>query len=440
MTTSSTIQNLDTEAAVLGVLISESDAIKKVVDILKPEHFSTEFNSRLYETIQSLFADDIPIDSINVANRYDERGGNIKGRRGTIAMLVEASYDTTGDIRQYAKSLIDLYKRRQAISIHKKGINDLEDLSKPLEGTLSVATDALFSLAETNGEHKVASIGHEALPEALRRLEAARNGEGAVGLVPYPWHAVTALTPLRRGEVTVICGRPGMAKTSFALNAALHAARKGIPVGIFSLEMNKSSLALRLISMVTTINSRKIEKGETSDAEHQLVLEAVKELAKLPIHIDDHAELDEITFMAKSREAQKKFGLGVIILDYLTLMTRKKGENDVAAVSSCARTVRKTARLLDIPILEICQLSRAPEYRDDKRPILADLRESGGIEQEADIVLGLYRDEYYNREKTQWPGMCEVIALKHRNGGLGTNYLKFNDSTTSFFSLTGARP
>lgn len=439
MTLSPIPQNLDTEAAVLGVLISESDAIKQVADILRSEHFTREFNSKLYESIQSLYKENIPIDNISVANRYDEITGGRVGQRAVIATLMEASYLTAGNVRHYSRHLIDLHKRRQGIVIYRTGIDDLSDLSKPLNTSLSTSTERLFSLAQDPGDETISSLGDKALPEALRRLEAARNGEGGVGLVPYPWRAVTALTPLRPGEVTVVCGRPGMAKTSFALNTALYAARQGIPVGIFSLEMNKSSLALRLISMTTSINSRKIEKGETNDAEHQLVLRAIEELAKLPIHIDDHADLDEIAFMAKSRQAKQKYNLGLIVLDYLTLMTRKKGESDVVAVGSCARTVRKTARLLNIPIIEVCQVSRSCENRENKRPILSDLRESGEIEQEADIVLALYRDEYYNGTRSKEPGMCEVITLKHRNGGLGTNYLRFLDETTSFFSLTGAK-
>lgn len=432
-------QNLDTEAAILGALVSKPEAAKEVVSILKPEHFTRDFNSRLYEAVSSLYKDNIPIDNISVANRYDELGGKLKGQRAVIATLMEASYLTTGNVAYYAQNLVDLYKRRQAINVHKKGIDELHDLSKALNDSLSTSTEQLFSLAQESDGQGVVTLASAALPEALRRLEAARNGEGVIGVVPYPWAAVTALTPLRPGEVTVVCGRPGMAKTSFVLNTALAAARKGIPVGIFSLEMSKSSLAMRLISTSTAIDSRRIEEGKTTDAEHRLVVKAIEELAKLPIHIDDHADLDEMAFMAKSRAAQKKYNLGLIVLDYLTLMTRKQGESDVAAVGSCARTVRKTARLLHIPILEVCQISRNCEFRPDKRPILSDLRESGEIEQEADVVLALYRDEYYNGDKSKYPSLCEVITLKHRNGGIGTNFLRFTSETTTFFSLTGAR-
>ncbi len=575
--TASIPNNLEEEAALLGCLITEANATREVADLLRPEHFYREFNQKIYEAILSLYKDNIAIDNISVANRYDELGGRkFAGQRAILATFMEAGYTTSHDVRQYAQHLIDLYRRREAIYIHQNSLEDLRDLSKPVGPLLSTATEHLFNLGAGEGEGSgVRSLDAKALPDALRRLQAARNGEEGERVVPYPWAAVTALSPLRPGEVSVVCGRPGMAKSSYILNAALHAARQNIPVGIFSLEMNGSSLALRLISMISGINSQIIEKGKTSDEEHRLVVRAVEELAKLPIHIDDNPNLDEMRFIADSRTAQQKFRLGLIILDYLTLMTRKNKESDHQAVGSCARTVRKTARMLEIPILEVCQVSRNCEYRENKRPLLSDLREcvtgdtqlidadsgkwieiknispgarilalgshqkidvfsvdnvwktgikqvfevqtrtgrkiktsanhpflthngwkpledleignevataiwvdsdllwerietitpiglaetydisvpkannfigngiivhnSGEIEQEADIVLALYRDDYYNTNNSKMPGVCEVNVLKHRNGPLGTSFLHFHNETTRFFALDFAR-
>jgi replicative DNA helicase len=429
-------QDLDAEAALLGTLICEPDAIKKVADILRSEHFTSQFNADIYKACLSLYKDNIPIDNVSVAARYDQLGGRqFMGERAVIATLMAASLVTTGSVRHYAENLIELYRRRQAINIHRKSLADLQDLSQSLSPLITTATEQLFALGEQGERSGVTELKQEALPEALRRLETAREGRGDTTALSYPWPAVTALTPLRPGEVTVVCGRPGMAKSSLILNAALYTARKKIPVGIFSLEMNKQSLVLRLISLITGIDSRIIEKGKTTDEEHQLVIKAIEELARLPINVDDTADLDELAFVTKSRAAKQQFKLGLIIIDYLTLMARRKNEDEVTGVGSCARTVRKTARMLEIPILEVCQVSRNCEYREDKRPILADLRASGEIEQEADVVLALYRDEYYHRERSKYPGMCEVIVLKHRNGPLGTTNLYFKNETTRFFAL-----
>jgi replicative DNA helicase len=431
-------QDLDCEAALIGTLIAEPEAIRRVAGRLKPEYFYKEFNKALYEACLSLYQDNVPIDNVSVAQRYDELGGRqFQGQRAVIGTLMESSYCTTANVVHYSKIVEELWKRRQGISIHKKGINELLDLSRPVSDSILTSTEQLFALETASETRGFLSLGDEALPEALRALETAQNGEENERVVPYPWAAVTALVPLRRGEVTVVCGRPAMSKSSFVLNAALNAARKNIPVGIFSLEMNKRSIALRLISMTTGLDSRKLEEGQFSAGEKSLILEAAKELAKLPLHIDDNPDLDELNFIARSREAKHKYNLGLIVLDYLTLMTRKKNETDAAAVGSCARTVRKTARMLDIPILEVCQVSRSCEMREDKRPTLSDLRESGEIEQEADIVLALYRNDYYHPGKS--PGLCEVIARKHRNGALDTVFLHFTKQTTTFFSLSGAK-
>lgn len=422
----------DVEASLLGTLITESTAIKSVADILRPEHFYREFNRHIYEACLSLYRDGIDIDNINVTDRYLRLGGReFSGIRTAIAGLMLAELPVPTLARHHAISLIDLYKRRQALTVFQSGLTDLGDFSKPINSTLASSTEQLFALSEDDDDEGMSSLEREALPEALRRLEAARRGEGNDGVVPYEWEALTGLSPLRRGEVTVVCGRPGMAKTSFALNAALFTARRGVPVGIFSLEMNKTSLTFRLISMISGVDSRRVEKGETTAEEHERVADAVTQLGKLPIFIDDSPELDEMAFMSKSRTAFQKRELGLIVLDYLTLMTRRSNESSVIAVGNCARTVRKTARILHVPIIEVCQVSRNCEYREDKRPILSDLRESGEIEQEADIVLALYRDDYYNKNSPK-QGVCEVIVLKHRNGGVGTEELSFHPASTRF--------
>lgn len=427
-----TLVQPDEEAAVLGTLIDQPHSIKSVADILRPEHFYREFHRHIYESCQSLYRDGIEIDNISVADRYLRLGGrDFPGIRSAIAGLMESALPTSSLTRHHAQIIIDRYKRRKAIVVYKEGLNSLEDLSKPINSILAEGTERLFALGGEGSEGGMVALGEEALPEALERAEKARKGGGSDRVVPYRWDALTRLSPLRRGEVTVVCGRPGMAKTSFALNTAVTVARKGIPVGIFSLEMNKASLTFRLMSLISGVDSRRIERGETSGHEHKRVTEAVKQLGSLPIVIDDSGDLDEISFMSKSREAHQRFGLGLIILDYLTLMTRQKNESPVIAVGSCARTVRKTARILDIPVIEVCQVSRSCEYRDDKRPILSDLRESGEIEQEADIVLALYRDDYYNKNSPE-QGMCEIIVLKHRNGGIGHVKLVFEAESTRF--------
>jgi len=270
-----------------------------------------------------------------------------------------------------------------------------------------------------------------------------RDNPSDVTGVPTGYTKLDQMTSgLQPGDLVVIAGRPSMGKTSFVLNVALNAAvEQKKPVAVFSLEMSKEQLVERMLCEQARIDAQRLHRGMLSDIEYERLAGALGPLGDAPIYIDDSPTLDDLTLRLKSRQARAREGIEMIILDYLQLMhgrNRSDDSNRVQEVSAISRGLKSIARELKVPVIAISQLSRAPEARPDKRPILSDLRESGSIEQDADIVMFLYRDDYYKKDSDK-PGIAEIIVAKHRNGPTGTVDLLFRKELTRFENLDARR-
>jgi replicative DNA helicase len=267
------------------------------------------------------------------------------------------------------------------------------------------------------------------------------SGQGVIG-VPSGFHDLDRMTGgFKDSDLIIVAGRPSMGKTSLALNIALHAALESKKaIAIFSLEMSKEQLTERLLTEQAQIDAQRLHRGLLSEAEYDRVSNALGPLGEAAIYIDDTPAMDELTLQLKARQAKMRHNIDLIVVDYLQLMHgRSRGDdNRVQEVSSISRALKGLARELRIPVIAISQLSRAPEQRPDKRPILSDLRESGAIEQDSDVVMFLFRPEYYKSEER--PGIAEVIIAKHRNGPTGTIELKFRRDHTRFYNLETRRP
>lgn len=425
--------DVDAEIAVLGGILLESAALSDIIQDLRPYEFYRENHGKVYEAMVNLYSADEPIDNITVSRELHRMGDLDRiGGRGYIATLY-AQAITSKHVAHYSAIIKDKAKKREVIGILRKGLDDCMEDREDSRSILNNVTRELFDRAieesDTNGiEH----VGGNPVAEAKRHLYALKAGNAPQSKVRYPWATLDKILPIRDGEVTVVAGRPSMGKSAFALNLACHLAiRSGVAVGFFSLEMPVRILMQRMAAELSGVSTTNIERGIWDDDDFNKVIKAYDTIGSAPFYYDDTPALDEATLIAKARAAKFKYDIKLFILDYLSLMDGK-GNSDNERVGGCAKTVRKLARHLRTPFIEVCQLSRAPEGRPDKRPILSDLRDSGNIEQEADVAIGLYRDDYYTRENSSTPGQVEVIVMKHRNGQTGMVPLYWQKQITTF--------
>ena len=299
----------------------------------------------------------------------------------------------------------------------------------------------MFGVADDRDQRELARL-YDLLGPAMERISLQmESGQGVIG-VPSGFHDLDRMTGgFKDSDLIIVAGRPSMGKTSLALNIALHAALESKKaIAIFSLEMSKEQLTERLLTEQAQIDAQRLHRGLLSEAEYDRVSNALGPLGEAAIYIDDTPAMDELTLQLKARQAMMRHNIDLIVVDYLQLMHgRSRGDdNRVQEVSSISRALKGLARELRIPVIAISQLSRAPEQRPDKRPILSDLRESGAIEQDSDVVMFLYRPEYYKSDER--PGIAEVIVAKHRNGPTGMIELKFRRDHTRFYNLETRRP
>ncbi|MFN8415947.1 MAG: replicative DNA helicase [Cytophagaceae bacterium] len=441
-------QATEVEEAVLGALLLERDALTNVIDILQAESFYKEANQIIYKSVLELFDTSQPIDLITVVNLLRTKGElEIVGGAYYITELT-TKVSSAANIEYHARIVAEMSIKRELISIassiHKDAFEDTTDVFDLLDKT----EKELYRVSESNIRKNYAEM-KSLVGQALRELQEKKNQDTGLTGVPSGFLDLDRVTSgWQKSDLIIMAARPGMGKTAFVLSAMRNAAvtfKKG--VALFSLEMSAVQLVNRLIAAEAELESKKIRTGKLEEYEWQQLHHKIAPLTSAPIFIDDTPGLSIRELRTKARRLKQKHDIQLIIIDYLQLMTADSGKgggpgNREQEISAISRSLKGLAKELDVPVIALSQLSRAVETRGgDKRPQLSDLRESGAIEQDADIVCFLYRPEYYkietDEEGNPTKGVGEVIIAKHRNGSLETVKLRYIDKYTKFADLGG---
>jgi replicative DNA helicase len=430
-------QATDLEEAVLGALMLEKDALANVIDILKPEVFYKEAHQHIFEAIRNLFNRSQPVDILTVTSELKSMGMlDVIGGPYYIAQLTSRVV-SAANIEYHTRIVVQKYIQRELIRISSEISTEAYEDTTDVFELLDKAESNLFSVSDTNLRRKyldMQSILKEAILEIEKAKEASEHNEIATLGVPSGFTSLDRLTAgWQKSDLIILAARPSMGKTAFVLSMARNAAiDHGEPVAVFSLEMSALQLVMRLISMETELPSDKLRRGNLADHEWQQLNSRITKLEDAKIFIDDTPALSIFELRAKSRRLVAQHGIKLIIIDYLQLMTgnaENKGMRE-QEISGISRALKGLAKELNIPVIALSQLSREVEKRPgSKKPILSDLRESGAIEQDADLVLFIYRPEYYKIDQfddnTPTKGLAEIIIAKHRNGQTGEVKLNF---------------
>ncbi len=440
-------QAIDLEEAVLGALMIEKDALTAVADILRPESFYKESHKRIYKAIITLFADSEPIDMLTVTSKLRSTAELESIGGASYIMELTSKVNSAANIEFHARIISQASIKRELIKIsseiQKEAFEDTTDVFRLLDKT----EQALFQISESNIKKNYADMG-VLMRQALAELDEKKNNKDGLTGVPSGFSALDRLTSgWQKTELMILAARPGMGKTAFVVSSLRNAAVDfNMPVAIFSLEMSSVQLVNRLISAEAEIDSEKIRKGSLAPHEWEQLHHRIHRLTNAPIFIDDTPALSILELRAKCRRLKAQHDIQMIVIDYLQLMTGDTGgkgagnrEQEIAQIS---RSLKNLAKELDVPVIALSQLSRAVETRGgEKRPQLSDLRESGSIEQDADMVIFLYRPEYYGITEDEAgnsvAGIGEVILAKNRAGSLDTIQLKFIGKYTKFTDIDG---
>ncbi|MGH2747184.1 MAG: replicative DNA helicase [Actinomycetota bacterium] len=428
--------NLDAEQSVLGAMLESREAIANVIEIIKPEDFYKPSHAEIYETILALFAKGEAPDAIIVADELGRRG-TLEGVGGKpyLLGLLEA-YPTASSAAHYARIVEEHAQLRALIDAG----NRVQELGFAMPEDVSEAIDSAEEIIYQVGDRRLREDLHAIRGLLTENMEAIERlyerGESITGLATGFPDLDEMTSGFQPNNLIIVAARPSMGKSSLMNDFALHAAtRVGQPVVIFSLEMSRNELVQRFLSSEARVDSQRLRKGTLQEQDWTRLSSALGRLAEAPIFIDDSANSTLMEMRAKCRRIKAKHGLGLVIIDYLQLMASpRRSENRQQEVSEISRNLKVMARELEVPVICASQLNRQLEYRGDKRPMLADLRESGAIEQDSDLVMLLYRDEVYNPE-TSAKGEAELIVAKHRNGPTGKVRLAFMNQYTKFASI-----
>ena len=429
-------QNLEAEEAVLGGILLDPDAISRVADLLQPEAFYLNAHRQIFRTALMLNGQGKPTDLTAMSAWLADTGSLEKiGGSNRLIELVE-KVASTASIEQVAKLVMDKFLRRQLIKSGNEVIQLGFDKNLPMDEVLDKAEQKIFAISQEKPSKGLTPTA-EILTSTFNEIESRSLGTAVAG-IPVNFYDLDAMTQgLQRSDLIIVAGRPAMGKTSIVLNVAKNVAQlHNLPVCIFSLEMSKEQLTYRLLSMEVGIESGRLRTGRLQQDEWPLLGQGINTLGQLPIYIDDKPNLGVLEMRALCRRLMAEQGkeLGLVVIDYLQLMEGSTPDNRVQELSRITRGLKGLAREMKVPVVALSQLSRGVESRTNKRPMLSDLRESGSIEQDADLVLMIYRDEYYNPE-TPDRGITELIVTKHRNGPVGTIKLLFEPQFTRFRNL-----
>ena len=429
-------QDIEAEQAVVGSMLTDQDAVVAAIETLKPEDFYREDNKIIYEAILNIYNRAEPIDIITLKSELSSMGKlDAVGGLEYIAQLPD-KVPTTSNVDRYIKIVQDKAMLRNLIKTANEIISLGYDQTEDVEDVMDHAEKKIFDVMQRKNQKGYTSI-KDILIESFTKLEELYNQKQHVTGVPTGFIELDKKTAgLHGSELILIAARPAMGKSAFALNIGTYAAtRANIPVAIFSLEMSKDQIGNRILCSEALVDSNNVRTGELNDEELSKLAETSGELSQAQIFVDDTPGISVMEIRAKCRKLKLEKNIGLVIIDYLQLIQGSgKSSSREQEIAEISRSLKILAKEIDVPVIALSQLSRAVESRPDHRPMLSDLRESGSIEQDADIVMFLYRDDYYN-EESEKKNIAEVIIAKQRSGSTGTVELAWLGNYTKFANL-----
>ena len=430
-------QSIEAEQSVIGSMIIDKAAIAQAAEALNEEDFYRDAHKIIFKSILQMFQRDMAVDLVTLLE-YLKDTNNVE-RAGGITYVTEVadSVPTTANLHSYIKIVSEKSTLRKLIKASTQVIEESYNNQDEVEKVLDRAEKKIFDIAEKRSTSDFEPISN-VLERGFEQIETLFNNKGQVTGVGTGFVDLDSKTSgLQSGDMVLVAARPSMGKTTFSLNIAEHVALKeGKSVVIFSLEMSKEQLAYKLLCSQASVDMLKLRTGNLDDADWERIARASGPLSKARIYIDDTAGVSVMEMRSKCRRLKMEYGIDLILIDYLQLMSGSggSGDNRQQEVSEISRNIKAIAKEMQCPVIALSQLSRAPEQRADHRPMLSDLRESGSIEQDADLVMFLYRDEYYNKE-TEDKNVAECIIAKQRNGPVGTVKLAWLGQFSRFGNL-----
>jgi replicative DNA helicase len=438
--------SVEAEQSLLGALLMDNQAFDRVADLVVSDDFYRDDHRRIWRHIARLVEATRPADVVTVAESIE--ASEDKDKTGGAVYLAALAQNTPSalNVRRYAELVRErAVQRRLAQVATEIAETALAPTGRDVGQLLDEAESKIFQIAESGARKDQGLIGiSPVLAKVFERIDHLHSQDNPSDItgVPTGFVDIDRMTAgLQPGDLIIVAGRPSMGKTAFALNIAEHVALHpsvSLPVAIFSMEMSSSQLAMRVLSSMAKVDQTKLRTGRLNDEEWSRMTDEIAKLNEARIHVDETAALNALELRARARRMKREYGkLGLVVVDYLQLMSASaQGENRATEISEISRSLKALAKELDVPVIALSQLSRAVEQRNDRRPLMSDLRESGAIEQDADLILFIYREEVYSPDKEEAKGRAEVIIGKQRNGPIGVVPLTFLGRYTRFGNST----
>ena len=430
--------SVEAEQSVIGSMLMDKDAIIAASEIITASDFYQQQYGIMFECMVELFNEGAPVDLITLQNRLKEKDVPPEVSSLEFVRDIITTVPTSANVRSYANIVYEKSVLRKLIKVNEEIANSCYVGKESLEDILAGTEKSIFDLLQSRNSGEFVPIRQVAL-NVLEKIEIASKSQGTVTGIPTGFIDLDYKTSgMQPSDLVLIAARPSMGKTAFVLNLVDHVAvRKGLPCMIFSLEMSKEQLVNRMLAMESNVDAQKLRNGNLTDSDWDAIVEGIGTIGNSKMIIDDTPGISITELRSKCRKMKLEHGLSMVIIDYLQLMTGSGGKSNESRqqeISEISRSLKALAREINAPVIALSQLSRACETRTDHRPMLSDLRESGAIEQDADVVMFLYRDDYYNKD-TDTPNIAEVIIAKQRNGPIGTVNLLWQPEFTKFVNL-----
>ena len=429
--------SIEAEQSVIGSMLMDRDAVIAASEILTADDFYQRQYGVMFGSMVELFNEGKPVDLVTLQDRLKEKDVPPEVSSLDFVREILTTVPTSANVKHYAQIVQEKAVLRRLIRVNEEIANSCYAGKDSLEHILAHTEKSIFDLLQSRNSGEFVPIRQVAL-NVLEKIEQAAKTNDTVTGIPTGFIDLDYRTSgFQPSDFILIAARPSMGKTAFVLNVVEHVAvKKQYPCMVFSLEMSKEQLVNRMLSMESNVDSQKLRTGSLTDADWDAVIEGVGTIGNSKLLIDDTPGISIMELRSKCRKVKLEFGLSLVIIDYLQLMSGsgKSGDNRQQEISEISRSLKALARELNAPVIALSQLSRACETRQDHRPMLSDLRESGAIEQDADVVMFLYRDDYYNKD-TDTPNIAEVIIAKQRNGPIGTIQLMWRPELTKFANL-----